>query len=133
MNKTIIAALGLLFSASAFAGADHYIRKDGGHIQHLKVSKQRGEIHVLVDVDFEPTGKETDKACSAELSGEAKAIGDNQLLLKKQAQGEAHYCELTITLSGDQARIEESADCARYFTGGFCRFGSEGKVLNKIQ
>jgi hypothetical protein len=133
MKKTLLIALGLLFSASVFAGADHYIRKDGNHIQHLKISKHNGVVKVLVDVDFEPTGSETDKPCSTEISGEAKVVSENELHVKKQAQGEAHYCELKIHLNGDEAKIEESQDCVRYFTGDFCRFDSEGKVLNKIK
>ena len=133
MKKTLILALGLLFSGSVLAGAEHYVRTDGKHVQHLKVTKQRGEVHVLVDVDFDPAGSETDKPCSAEISGEAKVISDTELLLKRQAQGEAHYCELKISLTPDNAKIEESQDCARYFSGGFCRFDSEGKVLTKIK
>ena len=133
MKKTLLLALGLMFSAGAFAGADHYIRKDGSHIQHLKITKQGGKVEVLVDVDFEPTGAETDKPCSTDISGEAKVVSDNELHLKKQAQGEAHYCELTILLNGDEAKILDTPDCAKYFTGDFCRFDSEGKVLNKIK
>jgi len=133
MKKTLLLALGLLFSASVFAGADHYIRKDGNHVQHLKVTKQSGKVEVLVDVDFEPTGTETDKPCSTEISGEAKVVSENELHLKKQAHGEAHYCELSIFLEGDTAKILETPDCVRYFTGDFCRFDSEGKVLNKIK
>jgi len=133
MKKTMILALGLLFSTSVFAGADHYIRKDGTHIQHLKISKHNGVVKVLVDVDFEPTGTETDKPCSTEISGDAKVVSENELHLKKQAQGEAHYCELKILLNGEEAKIEESQDCVRYFTGDFCRFDSEGKVLIKIK
>jgi hypothetical protein len=129
----MVFALGLLFSASALAGADHYIRKDGTHVQHLKITKQKGEVKVLLDVDFEPTGSETDKPCSTEISGEAKVVSENELHLKKQAQGEAHYCELKILLNGDEAKIEETQDCVRYFTGDFCRFDSEGKVLTKIK
>ena len=133
MKKTMVFALGLLFSASAFAGADHYIRKDGTHTQHLKITRQAGDVKVLLDVDFEPTGTETDKPCSTEISGEAKVISENELHLKKQAQGEAHYCELKILLNGDTAKIEETQDCVRYFTGDFCRFDSEGKFLNKVK
>ena len=133
MKKTIILALGLLFSTSVFASAEHYIRKDGTHVQHLKIIKQKGEVKVLLDVDFEPTGSETDKPCSAEISGEAKVVSENELTLKKQAQGEAHYCELKILLKGDEAKIEETQDCVRYFTGDFCRFDSEGKVLTRIK
>ena len=133
MKKTLLLALGLMFSASAFAGADHYIRKDGTHTQHLKITKQNGKVDVLVDVDFEPSGAETNKPCSTEISGEAKIISENELRLKKQAQGEAHYCELSIFLNGDEAKILETPDCVEYFTGKFCRFDSEGKVLNKIK
>ncbi len=133
MKKTLLLALGLMFSASVFAGADHYIRKDGNHVQHLKITKQKGKVDVLVDVDFEPMGTETDKPCSTEISGEAKVISENELHLKKQAQGEAHYCELNIILNGDEAKILETPDCVRYFTGNFCRFDSEGKVLTKIK
>ena len=133
MNKTMVFALGLLFSTSVLAGADHYIRKDGAHTQHMKITKQNGEVKVLVDVDFEPAGTETDKPCSKEIAGESKVVSENELHLKKQAQGEAHYCELKILLNGDEAKIEESPDCIRYFTGDFCRFDSEGKVLTKIK
>lgn len=133
MKKTMLLALGLMFSANVFAGADHYIRKDGGHVQHLKITKQSGKVEVLVDVDFEPTGTETDKPCSTEISGKAETISENELHLKKQAQGEAHYCELNIILNGDEAKIMATPDCTRYFTGDFCRFDSEGKVLNKIK
>jgi len=133
MKKTIFFALGLLFSTSVLASADHYIRKDGTHTQHMKITKQAGEVKVLLDVDFEPSGSETDKPCSTEISGEAKVVSENELHLKKQAQGEAHYCELKIFLNGDEAKIEETPDCVRYFTGDFCRFDSEGKVLTKIK
>ncbi|HUL14199.1 MAG TPA: hypothetical protein VLU73_18760 [Methylococcaceae bacterium] len=134
MKKIIVMGLGLLFSASVFAGADHYIRKDGGHVQHLKIIKHKDTIKVLIDVDFEPTAQEVrEKACSAEISGEAKMVSENELTLKKQAEGEAHYCELKIHLSEDEARIEQTKDCARYFAGGFCRFDSEGKALLKIK
>ncbi len=133
MKKTLLLALGLMFSVGAYAGADHYIRKDGNHVQHLKITKQRGKVEVLEDVDFEPTGSETDKPCSTEISGEAKVISENELHLKKQAMGEAHYCELTILLDGDNAKILETPDCVRYFTGDFCRFDSEGKTLTKIK
>ena len=133
MKKTLLLALGLMFSTSVLAGADHYIRKDGTHTQHLKITKQAGKVDILVDVDFDPSGTETDKPCSTEISGDAKVVSDNELHLKKQAQGEAHYCELTIFLEGDMAKILDTPDCAKYFTGDFCRFDSEGKVLNKIK
>jgi len=134
MKKTMIMALGLLFSTGVLAGAEHYVRKDGGHVQHLKIIKHDGKVKVLVDVDFEPSEREAgEKSCSAEISGEAKVVSENELTLKRQAEGEAHYCELKIHLSGDEARIEQSADCARYFSGGFCRFDTEGKVLHRLK
>jgi hypothetical protein len=133
MQKVLIFYFAALFSTGVMAGAEHYIRVDGGHVQHLKVTKQKGEVNVLVDVDFEPAGAENDKPCSTEISGEAKVIEGGELVLRKQAQGEAHYCQLNIKFNGDQATIEESQDCARYFTGGFCRFGSEGRSLTKVK
>lgn len=133
IRKCLWVALGLLLSTSVFAAADHFIRKEGGLVQHLKIIKQKDEVNVLVDVDFEPTGNETGRACSADISGEVKVINENELVLKRQAQGEAHYCELKIHLSDDEARIDESKDCVRYFSGDRCRFGSEGKALIKIK
>jgi hypothetical protein len=133
MQKVFIFALAALFSTGAMAGAEHYVRVDGGHVQHLKITKQKGDVDVLVDVDFDPQGSETDKPCSFQIAGEAKVLQDGELVLRKQAQGEAHYCQLNIKVNGDQATIEESTDCARYFTGGFCRFGSEGKALTRVK
>jgi len=126
-------ALGLMFSTGVLASAEHYVRADGNHVQHMKVTKQKGAVNVRVDVDFEPSANETDRPCSEEISGEAKVISENELVLKRQAQGEAHYCELKIHLSSDEAKIEESQDCARYFSGGLCRFGSEGKPLKRVR
>ena len=134
MKKIALFALGTLLSTTAFASADHYVRKDGNHVQHLKISQQKGEVNVLVDVDFEPGANETNaKACSAEISGEATVVSATELTLKKQARGEAHYCQLKIHLDQNQAIIEETEDCIKYFAGGICRFDSEGKALNKIQ
>jgi hypothetical protein len=134
MKKIALIALGTLLSTTAFASADHYVRKDGNHVQHLKITQQKGEVHVLVDVDFEPGANETNaKACSSEISGEATVVSANELTLKKQARGEAHYCQLKIHLDQDKAIIEETEDCIKYFAGGICRFDSEGKALNKIQ
>ena len=133
MRNVLVIAIAALFSTGALAGAEHFIRVDGGHVQHLKVTKQKGDVDLLVDVDFEPAGAETDAPCSIQLSGQAKVISPNEFVLKKQAQGEAHYCQLHVTINGDQASIEESQDCAKFFTGGFCRFGSEGKTLTKVK
>ena len=133
MKKTLILAFGLMFSTGVLASAEHYVRTDGDHVQHMKITKQRGEVNVRVDVDFDPSATETDRPCSAEISGEVKVISANELVLKRQAQGEAHYCELKIHLGSDEAKIDESQDCARYFSGGLCRFGSEGKALKRVR
>jgi hypothetical protein len=133
MKKFAVFALSALFSATALAGADHYVRKEGGLTQHLKVSKIKREVNVMVDVDYEPAAGDAGQPCSEDFAGEAKAVSENELVLKKQAQGEAHYCQLTIHLSGDEAKIDDSADCASYFSGQYCRFGSDGKALTKIK
>jgi len=133
MKKLAVFALSALFSASALAGADHYVRKEGGLTQHLKVSKMKGETKVMVDVDYEPGTAGEGQACSEDFAGEAKVVSENELVLKKQAQGEAHYCQLTVHLSGDEAKIDASPDCAAYFSGQNCHFGSDGKALTKIK
>jgi hypothetical protein len=134
MKKMLILAVSVFFSSSVLASADHYFRKDGNHVQHLKVTKRDGEVNILLDVDFEANSGETgEKACSVEIAGEAKVVSENELTYKQQASGEAHYCELKIHLTDDDAKIEQSADCAKYFAGGFCQFGSEGKSLMKIK
>ncbi|MDF9391575.1 MULTISPECIES: hypothetical protein [Methylococcus] len=130
MKRLSSAVAGLLFSANVFAVAQHYVRQDGGHVQHMKINKVGDEISVEVDVDFEPVGSvdEGKRPCSHTISGNAEKIADNELVLKKQVESEARYCELKIHLKGDAAVIEQSKDCG-YFLGTYCKFGSEGKPL----
>jgi hypothetical protein len=134
MKRSLFLSLALCVSTSALATTDHYIRREGNHVQHLKITKIGDEIDVYMDVDFEPTGsaEEGRKPCSAQISGEAKTVSDTQIVLKKQAEGEAHYCALTIDLSNEGAKVEQSTDC-KYFVAGICHFNSEGRELVKIK
>ncbi|QXP83557.1 hypothetical protein [Methylococcus sp. Mc7] len=130
MKRVSAAVVGLLFSANVFAVAQHYVRQDGGHVQHMKINEVGDEIHVEVDVDFEPVGS-VDKGkrpCSHTIDGNADKVADNELVLKKQVESETRYCELKIHLKGDAAVIEQSKDCD-YFLGTYCKFASEGKPL----
>lgn len=130
MKRVLVSVVGLLFSANVFAVAQHYVRQDGGHVQHLKVNKVGNEISVSVDVDFEPVGSvdEGKRPCSHQIDGNAEQLAGNELVLKKQVESEARYCELKIHLKGDAALIEQSKDC-EYFLGTYCKFASEGKPL----
>jgi hypothetical protein len=130
MKRVSAAVVSLLFSANVFAVAQHYVRQDGGHVQHLKVNKVGNEIRVGVDVDFEPVGSvdEGKRPCSHELDGNAEQVAENELVLRKQVESEARYCELKIHLKGEAAVIEQSKDCD-YFLGTYCKFASEGKPL----
>jgi len=134
MKKSLFLSFALLASSTAFAATDHYVRREGNHVQHLKITKIADDINVSMDVDFEPTGsaEEGRKPCSAEISGDAKAITENEIVLKKQAEGEAHYCSLKILLSNDGAKVEQSPDC-KYFVAGICHFDSEGRELIKVK
>lgn len=133
MNKLILATVALLVSTSALASTDHYIRRDGDHVQHLKITKIGNDINVKMDVDFEPNASETGKkSCSAEVSGDAKSTGDNEITMKEQIPGENHHCSLKIKLSNDGAKVEQSQECG-YFAAGICHFDSDGKDLAKIK
>lgn len=132
MKKSLFAAA-MLFSGSAFAVTDHYLLREGNHVHHLKITKLNNQIMVSTDVNFEPNASETGRnACSAEVSGEAKSTGENQLLMKKHIQGQADYCELKIQLSPNGAKIEQSEHCNN-FAAGICHFSSDGKELVKIK
>ncbi len=48
----------MLVSGGAFAAADHYVLRDGNHVQHLKITKTNDDITVSADVDFEPNANE---------------------------------------------------------------------------
>ena len=131
MNKTIITVLALLASSSAFASTDHYIRREGNLVQHLKITKTAHDTNVSMDVDAD--NKETGhKACSAEVSGDGKTTGENVISMRKQIEGETRHCLLEIKLSNDGAKVDQYADCTNFATGD-CHFGSDGKELVKIK
>ncbi len=134
MNKFILTLAALLVCGTASAGTEHYLRRDGNHVQHLKITRIGDDINASMDVDFEPNGQsESDrKPCSAEVSGEAKATGENEITLRKQIEGEARHCSLKIKLSNDGAKVEQSPECT-YYVGGICHFDSEGKELVRIK
>jgi len=133
MKKNLFLALALLTSSSAFAATDHYLLRDGSHVHHLKITTVGKDITVHTDVDFEPNTTEAGgHACSAQVSGEAKIVAENELVMKKHIEGEAKICTLKIHLSPNGAKVEQSDECS-YFATGICHFTSDGKELLKIQ
>lgn len=123
----------LFISAPLFAETTHYVLNDNKHVHHLKITKLADRIRVSADVDFEANASEGDQhACSADIAGEAKEEKDKVLVLKKQMEGERHFCTLNIKLSDSGATIEQSKDCS-YFAAGICHFDSDGKELVKIK
>lgn len=133
MKKTLFLAVAMLVSGAASALTDHYVLRDGSHVQHLKITTVGKETTAYADVDFEPTSSDEGKhACSADIAGEAKFTGENELVLKKQIPSERHFCTLNIKLSPNGAKIEQSEECG-YFAAGLCHFGSEGKELLKVK
>jgi hypothetical protein len=133
MKKSLFLTAALLVSGGAFAATDHYLLRDGNHVQHLKITTINDETTVSADVNFEANANEAgSKACSGEVSGEAKTVAANELVLKKHSESEATFCELKIHLSPEGAKIEQSKDCDN-FAPGICRFSSEGKELVKIK
>ena len=133
MKKILLMAGAMLISGVAMAATDHYVLRDGSHVQHLKITKIGDDVTVAVDADFEPNASEQGKrACAADVAGEAKMNGENEVVLKKQIEGEKRYCTLTIKLSNDGAKIEQSEDC-NYFAAGICHFDTQGKELIKVK
>ncbi|MGD0959283.1 MAG: hypothetical protein ABSB19_05705 [Methylomonas sp.] len=133
MKKNLLPIIALLISNSAFAATDHYILRDGNHVQHLKITKIGNDISVTADVDFEPNAAEAGRnACSAHVSGDAKAVSANELIMKKHIEGEARICSIKVTLTDNGAKLEQSEECT-YFASGICHFNSEGKELLKIK
>ena len=133
MKKSLFLTAAMLVSGTAFAATDHYVLRDGNHVQHLKITKINGEITVSADVNFEPNTNEAgSKPCSGEVSGEAKAVSENELLIKKHSEGEATFCELKIHLSPNGAKVEQSKDCDN-FAPGICHFSTDGKELVKVK
>lgn len=133
MRKTLFLAIAMLASGTAAAATDHYLLRDGNHVQHLKVTTLGKEINATVDVDFEPNPDEAGKhACSATVSDEAKSVGENELVLKKHIGGEARSCSIKVHLTPNGAKLEQSDECT-YFAAGICSFSSNGKELVKIK
>ena len=133
MKKSLFLTAAMLVSGGAFAAADHYVLRDGNHVQHLKITKINDDITVSADVDFEPNANEAgSKPCSGEVSGEAKSVGANELVMKKHSEGEATFCELKVHLTPNGAKVEQSKDCDN-FAAGICHFSTDGKELVKIK
>lgn len=133
MKKTLFLAAAMLVSGTALAATDHYVLRDGNHVQHMKINTVGKDTTVSVDVDFEPNSAEPGKhACSADISAEAKVVNANELTLKKQVDGEARHCVLKVQLTPNGAKIEQSEDCS-YFAAGICHFASDGKELVKVK
>ncbi len=133
MKKKMFMFAAMLISGSTFAATDHYILRDGNHVQHLKITKINDEITVSTDIDFEPNAAEKDALpCSTDISGEAKIVAENELVMKKHSESEATYCELKIHLGANGAKIEQSKDCDNFATG-ICHFSTDGKELVKIK
>lgn len=133
MKKTLFITIAMLISGNAFATTDHYVLRDGNHVHHLKITEINKEFIVSADIDFEPNADEKGKrACSAAISGEAKTMDKDKLILKKHSESEASYCELNIHFSATGATVEQSKDCDNFATG-ICHFSSDGKELVKVK
>ncbi|MDP2902216.1 MAG: hypothetical protein Q8N96_03790 [Methylovulum sp.] len=133
MKKKLFLATAMLVSGSAFAATDHYVLRDGNHVQHLKITKINDGATVSADVNFEPNSTEKDaRPCSADIAGEAKSVAENEWVMKKHSESEATYCELKIHLGSNGAKVEQSKDCDNFATG-ICHFSTDGKELVKIK
>ena len=133
MKKSLFLIAAILVSGVASAATDHYVLRDGNHVQHLKITKINNEVTVSADVDFEPNANEAGrKPCTGDISGEAKSIAANELVLKKHSESEATFCELKIHLTPTGAKVEQSKDCDN-FTPGICHFSTDCKELVKIK
>lgn len=133
MKKTLFLTIAMLISGGAFAGTEHYVLRDGNHVQHLKVTDKNGEVTISMDVDFEANANEKDRpTCSASLTDEAKRVDKDNLLVKKHSEVDASFCELKINLTDTGAKIEQSKDCENFATG-ICHFSSDGKELLKVK
>jgi hypothetical protein len=129
----IFALMALFASQQALADTEHYLRRDGNHVQHLKVTKVGNDVFVAADIDFDPNANEgPHKHCSAQISGEAKKTSETEIVLRKQIEGEAKHCVLTVSLTPDGAKIQQSSECS-YYAAGICHFDSDGKELTRIK
>lgn len=134
MRKIAYLFIGLFFASAVNADVEHYLRSAGSHVQHMKiVTDKNGDKHVRMDVDFVPSASDKNQNnCSVEIAGEAKKVSENELVVRKQSEGERRYCTLNIILQGDAATVKQSEDCG-YFLGHLCKFDSEGETLKKVR
>ncbi|MDD5463315.1 MAG: hypothetical protein PHG00_17115 [Methylococcales bacterium] len=133
MKRKLVLTIAMLVSGNIFAATDHYVLRDGGYVRHLKVTSTNDEFHVSADVDFESTTNNGNSArCSSQISGDAKSVGKDELVMKKHSESEASYCELKIQLSPNGAKIDQSKACDNFVVSN-CRFSSDGKELIRIK
>ena len=133
MKTLLITLFTVLFTTTALAETDHYLRRDGHHVHHLKITRTDGDIFVTADVDFDANANEEGKKhCSASISGEAKKTGEQEITFRKHIEGEARHCVLKISLSAEGAKIEQSPECS-YYVAGICHFDSDGQELTRIK
>lgn len=133
MKHLILAFVTLVAAGQAMAETEHYFRRDGNHVHHLKITTVSGEVFVAADVDFDPNANEgNQKHCSAAISGEAKKTGDNEITFRKHIEGEAKHCVLKVSLTPEAAKVEQSPECSYYVTG-ICHFDSDGKELTRVK
>lgn len=133
MKKNLFLIIALLISSNTFAATDHYILRNGNQVQHLKITKTGDDITVSADVDYESDASATKRdSCTAEISGDAKMVAKDELVMNKHIEGEAHTCSLKIHLTPNGAKLEQSEECS-YFAVDLCRFSSNGKELLKIK
>ena len=133
MKKHLFLAIAMLVSSSAFAATDHFLLRDGNHVQHLKITTVGDDITVSADVDFEPNAAEAGRhACSAQVSGEAKKVAENEIVMRRHIEGEKSICSLKVHLTPNGSKVEQSEEC-HYYAAGICHFTSDGKELLKIK
>lgn len=133
MKKTVFLAIAMLFSGNVLATTEHYLLRDGNHVHHLKIHQFNNDVTVSADVDFEPNADEAGSyPCNAHVSGDAKLVAENELVLKKHSESSANYCELSIHLTPTGATVEQSSGC-KDFAAGICHFSSDGKEMIKFK
>jgi hypothetical protein len=133
MKKNLLFLLMLSMGGTVSAATDHYLLRDNNHVYHMKITQLGDDVKVSADVDFEPNADESGKhSCSADVSGDAKFESEKVLVMKKQMEGERHFCTLNIQLSPTGAKVEQSKDCS-YFATGLCHFDTQGKELIKVK
>lgn len=133
MKKNLFLIIALLISSNTFAATDHYLLRDGNQVQHLKITKTGDNITVSADINYESDASATKhQTCTSEISGDAKMVAKDELVMNKHIEGEARTCSLKIHLTPNGAKIEQSEEC-NYFAVDLCRFNSNGKELLKVK